>query len=591
MNLHDRLLCLRKAMLRNGVDCYIIPSADPHIGEYIPDHWKIIEWLTGFSGSSATVVVTDSFAGLWTDSRYYVQAGLQLEGSGFGLMIPDQPSSGYIGWIAENLPAGSRIGFDGRIMTITGYRRLEKELRGKRPEFSTECDLIDDLWNDRPPMPFSTAWDHPLEYSGKERSEKIAMVRKEMESKGADWHLLTSVDDIMWLLNIRGNDLQYIPLCFCYALAGREEIFLFVGRKKISEEMASDFEKLNIRIEAYENIKTMISSIEKTGSILITPAMTSVSLFNSVPSCLRIVEDISIPSRLKAVKNKTEIENISRTMIKDGVLMTRFLLWLEEGRGDLPVTEFSLARKLNEIRSGQEGYIGPSFSTIVAYNEHSAMPHYSPPSENSSPIGESGILLVDSGGQYMGGTTDITRTISLGSPTIQQKKDFTLILKGHIALAKAKFPHGTRGYQLDILARKTLWEKGLNYGHGTGHGVGYCLNVHEGPQTISPSDNKTVIEAGMIISNEPALYRPGEYGIRTENIVLCYDDEETEFGHFLKFDTISLCCLDRSLIEKSLLDDDEEEWINRYHSEVYEKLSPHLSEEERAWLRQKTDPL
>jgi Xaa-Pro aminopeptidase len=333
----------------------------------------------------------------------------------------------------------------------------------------------------------------------------------------------------------------------------------------------------------YEETAGMISSLKEGSAILINPATTSVSLYNSLPSCFRIVEDTSIPARLKAVKNKTEIENISRVMVKDGVSLTRFFHWIENNQDLVPMTELSLAVRL------QDGFLGASFSAIVAYNEHAALPHYSASSESDAVLDDRGILLVDSGGQYLGGTTDITRTISIGIPTQQQKTDFTLVLKGHIALATAKFPLGTWGYQIDMLARKPLWDNGYDYGHGTGHGVGYCLNVHEGPHLISPAENKSVLEAGILISNEPAIYREGEYGIRIENLVICYEDEETEFGQFLKFDTVSLCYIDKSLIDKSLLNKEEIRWINSYHSEVFEKLSTFLTQEERIWLKEKTE--
>ncbi len=341
----------------------------------------------------------------------------------------------------------------------------------------------------------------------------------------------------------------------------------------------------------YEDTRGIISAIKENTSILINPETTSVSLFNSVSKELSIVEDISIPSGMKAVKNKTEIECISRAMIKDGIALTRFFYWFENRPANQPVTEILLADKILEYRSKQKDFLEASFAAITAFNEHSALPHYTPEKGSDSEIADNGILLVDSGGQYMDGTTDITRTISVGIPTNGQKKDFTLVLKGHINIALAKFPAGTRGYQLDILARKQLWNSGLNYGHGTGHGVGFCLNVHEGPQSISPANNQTAIGRGMLISNEPAVYREGEYGIRIENLILCYEDEETEFGQFLRFDTISLCYIDKSLIEKSLLDQEEIEWLNSYHKEVYDKLSPFLSGEEKNWLREKTDPL
>jgi Xaa-Pro aminopeptidase len=395
----------------------------------------------------------------------------------------------------------------------------------------------------------------------------------------------------MWLLNIRGNDLQYTPLLFSFALVSERQILLFTDDSRIPLKLASEFDKLGIVILPYDEASEVVSAVTEGSSVLINPATTSVSIYNSISKKSAIIEEISIPSRLKSIKNKTEILNIGRTMIKDGVALTKFFYWFDNNHGKLPMTENSLADKVLEFRSQQEDFIEPSFATITAFNENSASPHYSPEEGNSSEIGERGLLLVDSGGQYLGGTTDITRTIPVGIPSPGQKRDFTLILKGHINLALAKFPAGTRGYQLDLIARRAMWGSGLNYSHGTGHGVGYCLNVHEGPQSISPADNKAVIEAGMLTSNEPAIYREGEYGIRIENLILCYEDEETEFGQFLRFDTVSLCYIEKSLIDRSLLDQKEIDWLNLYHSEVYDKLNPHLTAEEKLWLKEKTEPL
>jgi len=430
-----------------------------------------------------------------------------------------------------------------------------------------------------------------LEFSGKDRSLKIAEIRDEMKKKNVDLHLLTSSDDIMWLLNIRGNDLVYSPLIISFALIGNHKILFFVDESKIPQKLTSEFVKLGIELFPYEELYKKILYLTEGSTILVSPATTSVALYNSIPAYLQIVEDISIPSLLKAKKNKIEIENSGRVMIRDGTALTKFFFYLEENLGKVSMTEVSLAQKLLELRSQQQDFIGPSFATITAFNEHSALPHYSPEPDTDLVLGDNGIFLTDSGGQYMGGTTDITRTISIGIPTAQQKKDFTLVLKGHINLARAKFPLGTRGFQLDILARQAMWENGLNYGHGTGHGVGYCLNVHEGPQNISPSVNKIPVETGMVISNEPAIYREGEYGIRTENLMICFEDEENEFGQFLKFDTISLCYIDKALIDKSLLDQVEINWLNDYHSEVFDKINPYLTSAEKKWLKEKTDPL
>jgi len=589
----EKLALLRAEMKEQNIDAYIIPSTDPHLGEYIPDHWRIIGWLTGFTGSAASVVVTESFAALWTDSRYFAQAEDQLRDSGFNLMRPVPPDkTDLIGWIAENIDTGSKIGLDGRIFSVEQTRKFEQSLGNKSAVFNFECDLIFGLWPDRPLMPDSPAFDHSTRFCGKDRSVKIVEVREQMRIRGVDYHLLTSVDDIMWLLNIRGNDIKYSPLLISFAIVGYDQIMLFTDTNKIPLKLSTEFDKLGIVVFSYEEIVSILSALQPDSKIIINAFTTSWTLFNSIPVGIKIIEDLSIPTCLKAVKNGVEIENIGKVMVKDGVVLTRFFYWLERNSGSEQLTELSLAEKLNVLRSEQENYLGPSFSTIVAFNEHGALPHYSASPESDFVIGTEGILLVDSGGQYLDGTTDITRTIAFGKPTTQQIRDFTYVMKGTINLSLAKFPAGTRGYQLDILAREALWEKGLNYGHGTGHGVGFCLNVHEGPQNIGQgSGSAIIIEPGMLISDEPAIYREGEYGIRIENLVLCYEDEETEFGRFLKFDTLSLCYIDKSLIDISLLDKKEIDWLNFYHAEVYDKLNLYLTAEEKIWLKDKTEPL
>ncbi|MCX6255374.1 MAG: aminopeptidase P family protein [Bacteroidia bacterium] len=591
----EKLGLLRAAMKEKNIDVYIIPSTDPHLGENIPDYWRVIAWLTGFTGSTAMCIVTDSFAGLWTDSRYFIQAENQLSGSGFVQMKPKLPDKkDFFEWLDENINPGSKIALDGRTFSIEWTRKIEKSLEGKKMSFDLNCDLISGIWAERIPMPGSTAFEHPVVFCGKERVVKIKEVREQMRKQKINYHLLTSVDDIMWLLNIRGTDVRYSPLVISFAIVGEEQILFFADKSKIPLKLASEFGKLNIVMLPYEETAVVLSTLPPDSTILINPVTTSASLFNSIPRGMRIIEDVTISTRLKAVKNKVEIENIGKVMVKDGVALTKFFYWLEHNSGSLTMSELSLAEKLNDLRSEQENYLGPSFSTIVAYDEHGALPHYSATSESDSVIGQEGILLIDSGGQYLYGTTDVTRTIALGRPTAQQKKDFTLVLKGTINLALAKFPAGTKGFHLDLLARKALWEQGLNYGHGTGHGVGFCLNVHEGPQNIGPgagTDSKSVIEPGMLISDEPAIYREGEYGIRIENLILCYEDEETEFGQFLKFDTVSLCYIDKSLIDISLLEKKEIDWLNSYHNEVYEKIDPYITADEKVWLRNKTEAI
>jgi Xaa-Pro aminopeptidase len=591
----DRLAALRSGMRNDGTDVYIIPNADPHLGEYVPGHWRIIPWLTGFTGSAATAVVTASFAGLWTDSRYFLQAERQLEGSGFQLMKLTSPQNPqFIEWIAENVTSGNRIAFDGRIVSRVIYKLLKNSTCSKEVSIETESDLISELWTERPPVPNAPAFDHPMEFCGTARELKIEQVRAEMGKMKVNYHLLTSTDDIMWLLNIRGNDVLYSPLVASFALVGEGQVLFFVEESKIPLKLAREFDQISVVMLPYEETAGILSTLPSDSSVLLSPGTTSVSLFNALPPGISVIEDISIPARLKAIKNRTEIENIKKVMVRDGVALTRFFFWLHQNAGKNQVTEISAADKLHEYRAQQKNNMGASFSTIAAYNRHGAMPHYSATPESDSVIEKKGILLVDSGGQYLDGTTDITRTIALDNPSAQQKKDFTLVLKGTIGLALAKFPEGTRGSQLDVLARKALWENGLNYGHGTGHGVGFFLNVHEGPQNISPlagTDNKTFIKPGMIISDEPAVYREGEYGIRTENLILCVEDELSSYGQFLRFETLSLCYIDKSLIDPSLLDGKEIKWLNDYHSEVFRKLNPFLSEEEKLWLKEKTEPL
>jgi Xaa-Pro aminopeptidase len=582
-------------MKDSGIDVYLIPSTDPHLGENIPDHWRIMSWMTGFTGSAGTVIVTDTFAGLWTDSRYFIQAEYQLKDSGFVLMNQSLTGKNDLNaWMSDYLTSGSGIALDSRLFSIDRIRRIEKSLSGKNISISLNSDLIQDLWTDRPLLPVSQAFDHLVVFCGKDRAGKIAEVRGEMKIKRADFHLLTSIDDIMWLLNIRGNDVSFSPLLISYAVVGEEQILLFTEESKIPFRLASDFDRLDIVILPYEETAGMLSSLSAESTILLNPLTTSAALYNSLPRGIKIIEDSTIPTRLKAIKNLTEIENIRKVMVRDGVALSKFFFWFENNMDSKTMTELSLSEKINKLRSEGENYLGPSFSTIVAFNQNGALPHYSANIESDKAIDTNGILLIDSGGQYLDGTTDITRTVSTGKASSKQKRDFTLVLKGMINLAQAKFPAGSRGYQLDFLARKYLWESGLNYGHGTGHGVGFCLNVHEGPQSISPgfgNDAKTVIESGMLISDEPGVYREGEYGIRIENLVICTEDDETDFGKFLKFETVSLCYIDTSLIEISLLDQKEIDWLNNYHTEVFKKLSPFLTSEEKIWLKNKTTHL
>ena len=589
-----RLAQLRASMKKNNIDAYIIINTDPHLGEYIPAHWRIIQWLTGFTGSHAIVVVAKKFAGLWTDSRYFLQAEQQLSGTGFSLMklnVSSEPS--WTEWLSEKMKKNTRIGVDGRIFSIQHLDNLKKALDGKKVEIEINCDLIVDIWTGRPPMPDSIAYEHSVLFSGKERGEKIKEVREQMVTLNVDSHLLTSVDDIMWLLNIRGNDIDYSPLLLSFALVGMDQVLLFTDEKKIPLKLAMEFDKSGITILPYSEVSMILARLKKGSTLFLTRETTNSYLFNSISEKVNIVKDFSIPGRLKAIKNRIEIENIQRVMVKDGVALTRFFYWLENNYKNRTITEQLASDKILEFRLQQADCTGASFSTIAAFKEHGALAHYSPTSNSDYLLDKDGVFLIDSGGQYLDGTTDITRTISLGFPDEQQKSDFTLVLKGLINLAMAKFPEGTKGYQLDVLARKALWDKGLNYGHGTGHGVGFFLNVHEGPHSIGGTlnGNQDSIEPGMIFSDEPAIYREGNYGIRLENMLLVTDDKTSEFGHFLKFETLSICYFEIALINKSLLEPYELNWLNDYHSAVYERLSPLLTKEESSWLKMKTEEI
>jgi len=596
MNIYrTRLTQLRALMKAKNLDLYIIVNTDPHLGEYIPAHWKSIQWLTGFTGSSAIVVVGKKFAGLWTDSRYFLQAEQQLEDTGFSMMKMNvQSEPAWVNWICERVKKNDRIGADGRILSIQNLEKLKKSLEDKNADIDLDKDLLSEIWTGRPTLPESIAFDHNISFSGKERKEKITEVRSRMEEINLDYHLITSLDDIMWLLNIRGNDIEFSPLLLSYIIIGKEQVLLFTDEKKIPLKLAMEFDRQSVTILPYSDVSSILSRLKKGTNLLITPETTNAALFSSIPSDVNIIRDLSIPGRLKSVKNEVEIANLKKVMIKDGVAIVRFFIWLEKALKDQTVTELSASEKILEFRLQQANCTGASFQSIIAFKQHGAIVHYNPSYGRVATIDNNGTLLIDSGGQYLDGTTDITRTIYIGTPGVAEKKDYTLVLKGLISLASAKFPEGTRGYQLDALARHHIWNSGLNYGHGTGHGVGFYLNVHEGPQNIGPGmseGNKVSLQPGMIISDEPGIYRDGKYGIRLENILLVEDDRSTEFGHFLGFETLSLCHFEKNLIDKSSLENFEIAWLNKYHSIVYKNLEPLLNEDERGWLKTKTEEI
>jgi Xaa-Pro aminopeptidase len=591
MTTQEKIAHLREAMQQAKLDAYVLPHADPHGSEYLPEHWRIMPWLTGFTGSAGTVVLTADFAGLWTDSRYFIQAEAQLKDSGFELMklkVPHTPE--YQAWLVEQLPRDSRVGIDARLLSLSQSRRLAKRFGRHNLTLIDAPDLIDAWWKDRPLLPSQPIEAHRADLAGINRRDKLAALREKMKAHQATHHLVSSLDDIAWTLNLRGSDVAYNPVFMAYLVVDHKQAILFVDPKKLSPELKAQLAADGVRVDEYEGIAGYLGSLSPSEHLLVDPAQISLWLSRQWKALTNLEEATNPSTNLKAVKNATEIQHLRQVMIRDGIALLRFLRWLEAEVGQNPLTEVSVAERLEAFRQEQLHYVGPSFGTIAGYEANGAIVHYSAEPETAAQLEPRGILLLDSGGQYRDGTTDITRTIALGEVSGAQRRDFTLVLKGHIGLATAIFPQGTTGVQLDGYARRPLWDHLVNFGHGTGHGVGFFLNVHEGPQRISPSPSASEpFKPGMLTSNEPGLYHQGHYGIRIENLILCVEEGETEhFGKFLGFETLSLCPIDLRLVDKSLLHEQELIWLNRYHAKVYEALAPHLSEDEKAWLRDKT---
>ena len=586
----NRLTALRVAMKNHGVDAYIIPSSDPHQSEYVADRWKSRIWLSGFTGSAGTLVVTQQFAGVWTDSRYFLQAEEELRNTKFSLQkqgVPHAPE--HVDWLAANLPKGAKVACDGALFSVSQIRHLAKKLP-KEIVLDTEIDLLGKVWKDRPSLPQGKVFEHAAKYAGKTRTEKLQMIRQKMTEAAADFYLITTLDDIAWTFNLRSNDVDFNPVTIAYAIIGQEIAYLFIDEQKMASDLIDRFRGDGIFIKEYDSIETLLRKLPAGKNILIHQPSISIKLFNQING-KQIVKGDNIVAQLKTIKNSTEVEHIRQVMRKDGVALLKLYRWLEQEVPQRIVSEYEVAQQLIEFRRAQGDYFGESFPAIVGYRGNGAIVHYRPLRNKSAVIKPTGMLLLDSGGQYLNGTTDITRTTTFDEPTAEQKRNFTLVLKGHIALATAKFPHGTKGAQLDTLARMPLWQHNLNYGHGTGHGVGFFLNVHEGPQSISPNvtagRGTVVFEAGMFTSNEPGFYKTNDYGIRIENLILCVADQENEYGKFLKFETLTLFPIDLNLIDKKLLSASEIFWLNTYHQRVFTELSPLLNDEETEWLHQK----
>ena len=592
MTVNQKLASLRAAMRKQGIDAYIIPSGDAHKSEYVAPRWKVREWISGFTGSAGTAIITQEHAGIWTDSRYFLQAETQLTGSEFILhkqQIPHAPE--HLDWLQNNLSKGSVIACDGRQFSVGGINALRNKVKSKDIKVVTNADLVGDIWQGRPLLPSAPIYEHPEKYAGRSRTEKLTAVREKMT---ADYYLVTALDEIAWVFNLRGSDVECNPVFYAFAVIGKDQAWLFAPIEKLTQELTNILAQDKIFLKPYAVINSFLENLHEKSSVQFDKGKTNIQLYEDLPKDCA-ADGGNIIEGLKAVKNETEIAHIRQAMIKDGVALTRFFRWLEQTLDERPVPETEAAEVLANFRKEQPDYHNESFDAIVGYKGNGAIVHYRAEAGTCAEIKKEGILLLDSGGQYTDGTTDITRTVPLGEPTDQQKFCYTRVLKGHIELAAAVFPAGTRGAQLDTLARMHLWQAGLNYGHGTGHGVGFFLNVHEGPQGFAPSPvtsrGTTVFEPGMVTSNEPGFYRDGEYGIRIENLVLCVEAGENEYGKWLKFTDLTLFPIDMRLIQTEQLTEREKDWLNNYHQDVYEALAPHLNAEEKAWMKEKTQSL
>ncbi|HPF52385.1 MAG TPA: aminopeptidase P family protein, partial [Draconibacterium sp.] len=559
-----------------GIDAWYISGTDPHSSEYLPDRWKTRAFISGFTGSYGIVIVTQEEVALWTDTRYFLQAAEQLQGTGIKMMklrVPDaiQPEN----WLAQKLPAGSKVGLDAQTVTVSGFRTLQTILQKKNIQLVKTPDLFETIWENRPSIPSDRAFELDVKYSGLTRQEKQLAISAELTERGADLHAVTMLDELAWLFNLRGSDIDYNPVFTGFGLIGANQSILFVDDEKLDESLRQKLQNEGVEVQPYTAFYSYLNTIE--GKIIwIDPSGLNYSAYISLAEKNEILEGTSVISILKSRKNSTELDGFRKAMQKDGAALVEFLYWLKETVGKRTVSEYEVGVKLKEFRSKQAGFMGESFPPIVGYREHGAIVHLSVGQDDALPLEADGILLFDSGGQYLEGTTDITRTIALGQVTDQQKEDYTLVLKGMIALSCAVFPYGTKGCNLDILARQALWNRGLNYGHGTGHGVGHFLNVHEGPMAIRQELNENRIEPGNVLSNEPAFYREGQYGLRTENMIVCVEKEMTEYGRFLGFETLTLCPIDTTLILPELLTTEEKIWLNDYHTRVNRELKPFL---------------
>ena len=601
--IRQRVALLRAALDQRGFAAVLIPSSDPHLSEYLPERWSSRVWASGFSGSAGTLVVARDFAGVWADSRYWVQADAQLAGTGIESMrIPGAGSTAHVDWMADHLQVGDTVAVDGSIIGLAAARQLRAALAERGIHLETHVDLLDDVWPDRPSLPTPPIYEHASPFAPRSRADKLAEVRTAMKAAGADAHFVATLDDIAWLFNLRGSDVDYNPVFVAHALIEPDSATLFIGDGKVPADLRATLAADGVRIASYDDARPALGALSADRVLLLDPRRITLAFREAVPSSVRVVEAINPSTFAKSRKSADEVAHVRRAMEQDGAALAEFFAWFEDAlEAGETITELTIDEKITAARAKRDGFVSCSFSTIAGFNANGAMPHYRATEASHATITGDGLLLIDSGGQYTSGTTDITRVVPVGHVSPAQKRDFTLVLKGMIALATARFPRGTRSPSLDALARAPIWAAGVDYGHGTGHGVGYFLNVHEGPQSISPHappDPHTAMEPGMITSDEPGIYRPGQWGVRIENLVLAIParfegavDGAGEFGEFLEFETLTLCPIDTRCIDLALLRDDERAWLDDYHREVESRLGPLTSGAARAWLERRTRPL
>ena len=589
MTVTERLSALRALMKEKGVDAYLVPTDDFHASEYVGDYFKCRKYITGFTGSAGTAVITMDMAGLWTDGRYFIQAAQQLEGTTVELFKMGEPEVPTIHeFLKEKLTEGMCLGFDGRTVSAAEAEELKELLSDKKIRFSVEEDLIGEIWTERPALSCEPVMELDIKWAGESRAEKCARVRRKMQEKQADVFVLTSLDDIAWLLNIRGNDIHCCPVVLSYLVLTEEEALLFANEKAFGQDVLANLKKDGVVLKPYNDIYTYVNTIPAGKTVILSKANVNSRLVNSLPAEVKILDEENLTLLPKAIKNHTEVENERIAHIKDGVAVTKFIYWLKQNVGKMEITELSAAEHLFQLRKEQENFLDNSFDPIVSYGGHAAMCHYSPSPETDIPLEPKGLALCDTGGHYLEGSTDITRTIALGELTEKEQKYFTLVLKGHLRLSDARFHYGCCGQNLDYLAREPLWRLGEDYNHGTGHGVGYLLNIHEGPNSFRWKSSSAVLEEGMITSNEPGYYVENEFGIRHENLIVCKKAEKTAYGQFMCFENLTMVPFDLDAINPELLDTYEKGLLNSYHAEVYQKISPYLTEEEKNWLKEYT---